>query len=253
MAKSSRSSSVKKNNQRLKSKVFKPAELERDQRLSAKLLELAQQPKPSESKMDTDGDEGRPQAHADSESNAQAGACNAPSLSVTIPKSLCQQNAQLPTPPDSPTSSSVPLDQSSLRALAREELFFHMLGASSEILGFDINGDLCLGFGKEDGGRDGYANSSRRGADDDDDLDIYVDDADSKGLDDMEVDGKTTATAATTTTKASSSSEGRSISAQKKAKAAKAAKIEKKRRRLPRNTITFPSTRSQKGKGTKKR
>ncbi|KAI1131575.1 hypothetical protein F5Y10DRAFT_233120 [Nemania abortiva] len=46
MAKSSRASSRKANNQRLKAKVFGPVELERNARLSAKLLELAAAPKP---------------------------------------------------------------------------------------------------------------------------------------------------------------------------------------------------------------
>ncbi|KAI1378275.1 hypothetical protein F4677DRAFT_389602 [Hypoxylon crocopeplum] len=46
MAKSARSSSRKANNQRLKSKVFGPVEEARAERLSAKLLELAAQPKP---------------------------------------------------------------------------------------------------------------------------------------------------------------------------------------------------------------
>jgi hypothetical protein len=46
MAKSSRASSRKANNQRLKAKVFGPVEIERNERLSAKLLELAAAPKP---------------------------------------------------------------------------------------------------------------------------------------------------------------------------------------------------------------
>ena len=46
MAKSSRASSVKANNRRLKKNVFGPVEDERTARLSAKLLELAAQPKP---------------------------------------------------------------------------------------------------------------------------------------------------------------------------------------------------------------
>lgn len=46
MAKSSRASTRKANNQRLKKNVFGPIESERAQRLSAKLLELASQPKP---------------------------------------------------------------------------------------------------------------------------------------------------------------------------------------------------------------
>lgn len=46
MAKSARSSTRKANNQRLKAKVFGPVEKARAERLSAKLLELAAQPKP---------------------------------------------------------------------------------------------------------------------------------------------------------------------------------------------------------------
>jgi hypothetical protein len=46
MAKSQRASKTKSNNQRLKKNVFGPVETERTARLSAKLLELASQPKP---------------------------------------------------------------------------------------------------------------------------------------------------------------------------------------------------------------
>lgn len=45
MAKSARASTKKANNVALKSKVFGPVETARTARLSAKLLELAQQPK----------------------------------------------------------------------------------------------------------------------------------------------------------------------------------------------------------------
>lgn len=48
MAKSARSSNIKKNNSRLKSKVFGPVEQARTERLNKKLQELIQQPKPSE-------------------------------------------------------------------------------------------------------------------------------------------------------------------------------------------------------------
>ncbi|CAI4211445.1 unnamed protein product [Parascedosporium putredinis] len=46
MAKSARASSRKVNNQRLKTNVFGPVESARAERLSAKLMELANQPKP---------------------------------------------------------------------------------------------------------------------------------------------------------------------------------------------------------------
>jgi hypothetical protein len=47
MAKSARASSRKSNNQKLKSKIFGPVEAARTERLSAKLMELAAQAKPS--------------------------------------------------------------------------------------------------------------------------------------------------------------------------------------------------------------
>lgn len=46
MAKSQRSSVTKANNQRLKKNVFGPIEAARQQRLSARLLAIASQPKP---------------------------------------------------------------------------------------------------------------------------------------------------------------------------------------------------------------
>ncbi|PFH56865.1 hypothetical protein XA68_15847 [Ophiocordyceps unilateralis] len=49
MAKSSRASVKKENNRRKAASIFGPAELARDERLSAKLLELARQPKPETS------------------------------------------------------------------------------------------------------------------------------------------------------------------------------------------------------------
>lgn len=57
MAKSARASSKKFNNQRKAASVFAPTENARAERLSAKLLELAKQPKPESSdvNMNTEG------------------------------------------------------------------------------------------------------------------------------------------------------------------------------------------------------
>ncbi len=52
MANSARASKIKTNNSKLKSQVFGPVETARTERLSAKLLELTSQPKPS--KKDSD-------------------------------------------------------------------------------------------------------------------------------------------------------------------------------------------------------
>ncbi|EGR48837.1 uncharacterized protein TRIREDRAFT_107577 [Trichoderma reesei QM6a] len=54
MAKSSRSSSKKFNNQRKAASIFGPAETARQERLSAKLLELAKQAKPEPAEMKID-------------------------------------------------------------------------------------------------------------------------------------------------------------------------------------------------------
>lgn len=55
MAKSKRSSSRKANNQRLAATLFGPAVTARAERMSAKLLELAKQPKPETSDAKTEG------------------------------------------------------------------------------------------------------------------------------------------------------------------------------------------------------
>ena len=54
MAKGARASTNKANSQKLKANVFGPVENARTERLSAKLLELASQPKPKPAKDDTD-------------------------------------------------------------------------------------------------------------------------------------------------------------------------------------------------------
>ena len=52
MAKGARASSIKTNNAALKRNVFGPVETARTERLSAKLRELASQPKPERTKED---------------------------------------------------------------------------------------------------------------------------------------------------------------------------------------------------------
>ncbi len=60
MAKGARASTIKTNNAALKRKVFGPVENARTERLSAKLLELASQPKPKPVEQDVmmDSEEG---------------------------------------------------------------------------------------------------------------------------------------------------------------------------------------------------
>ncbi|KIW00712.1 uncharacterized protein PV09_07697 [Verruconis gallopava] len=74
MAKGLRASVNKRNKSKLRSRVFGPVEDARTERLSAKLLELAQQPKPVRSEMEVDGSEGKEEStSATSESKAAAG------------------------------------------------------------------------------------------------------------------------------------------------------------------------------------
>lgn len=167
MAKGLRASRTKKNNQALSKRVFGPVEAARNERLSAKLLALAQQPKAPREEMEIEkGRQPRdeifqtfavadqpPTDTAEKESGATAE--GTPSFSIPIPKSVAfndhNHNHQLLTPPSTPPSSNnTPansvLDRAGQQAMAREQLFFHLLGASSDILGFDEEGDLRLAF-----------------------------------------------------------------------------------------------------------
>lgn len=163
MAKGLRASRTKKNNQALSKRVFGPVEAARNERLSAKLLALAQQPKAPREEMEIEkGAQTRhhafkPVAAADRSSpdtaDKEATAEGMPSLSIPIPKSIASKDHhhQLPTPPSTPptsnNSSTNPiLDRAGQHAMAQEQLFFHLLGASSDILGFDEEGDLRLAF-----------------------------------------------------------------------------------------------------------
>lgn len=157
MAKSARASITKRNNQRLKKKVFGPVESARNERLNAKLLELASQPKPPRSEMEIE-EEGAllakkaalaPLFQTKNIAGAKkpAGKEGAFRASVSIPESLLEdsnaQNWPLPTPRSTPEADD--LGSRTRRRVEREEAkFYQFLGHSSEILGFDITGDLEL-------------------------------------------------------------------------------------------------------------
>ncbi|KAM4062217.1 hypothetical protein HRG_009065 [Hirsutella rhossiliensis] len=86
MAKSSRSSSKKQNNRRKAATVFGPAELARDERLSAKLLDLAKQPKPKASLRDVAmeiNDDDANEAEADVDDNVMEVDSKEPSKAST--------------------------------------------------------------------------------------------------------------------------------------------------------------------------
>ncbi|GJN68238.1 hypothetical protein VFPFJ_04841 [Purpureocillium lilacinum] len=82
MAKSSRSSTIKANNRRKAASVFGPAEIARNERLSAKLLELAKQPKPETSDVNMDAAE----EDAAAEENADADGADDAAMDVDSKK-----------------------------------------------------------------------------------------------------------------------------------------------------------------------
>lgn len=87
MAKSSRASSKKANNQRLKASVFGPVESERQKRLSAKLLEIASAPKPVPERQmeDAEGQE-ESEDKKTTEKKTEDCKCKGPSPSASSPK-----------------------------------------------------------------------------------------------------------------------------------------------------------------------
>ncbi|KAK5109503.1 hypothetical protein LTR62_006955 [Meristemomyces frigidus] len=65
MAKSARSSAIKKNNTQLKKRVFGPAVAARQNRLNAKLMALASQPKPPKAEIEVEVEENEQPSVAD--------------------------------------------------------------------------------------------------------------------------------------------------------------------------------------------
>ncbi|KAI5202151.1 hypothetical protein E4T38_05743 [Aureobasidium subglaciale] len=178
MGKGLRSSTNKVNNRKLKKNVFGPVEKARTQRLSEKLQELASQPKPPKVDMEVEESSGEPfrlfntrhtrltarptdskQAASEAKAANANGALNA--LAIPVPKSLAHQCSAttaaasmnvLTAPPTAPldiSDFSKPSIRSAHRRYADEQLFFHLLGVSTDIHGFDTSGNICLGFGSD--------------------------------------------------------------------------------------------------------
>lgn len=177
MGKGLRSSVNKTNNRKLKKNVFGPVETARTERLSQKLMELASQPKPPKSEMEVEESSGKnfcprdtpslkltppcadsKQAESEAKAANANGALNA--LAIPVPKSLAHQcpataaaSMNMLTPPPTPpldiSDFSKPSIRSAHRHYADEQLFFHLLGVSTDIHGFDTFGNICLGFGSD--------------------------------------------------------------------------------------------------------
>ncbi|KAK7531393.1 uncharacterized protein J3D65DRAFT_671198 [Phyllosticta citribraziliensis] len=130
MAKSSRSSIKKTNNQKLKRNVFGPVENARAQRLSEKLLELAQQPLPAKDAMDVEKDQ-----HAES-NETQPEATEAAGLSIfaswPVPRTLEENN------------------KGHTNTTAQEQLFYQLLGLSNIVGCGSKAGEVTLEFLSDD-------------------------------------------------------------------------------------------------------
>ncbi|KAH0288389.1 hypothetical protein M436DRAFT_79266 [Aureobasidium namibiae CBS 147.97] len=158
MGKGLRSSVLKTNNRKLKKNVFGPVEAARTERLSQKLQELASQPKPPKAEMEVEESTESKQAASEAKATNANGALNA--LAIPVPKSLAHQcpataaaSMNMLTPPPTPpldiSDFSKPSVRSAHRHYADEQLFFHLLGVSTDIHGFDSFGNICLGFGSD--------------------------------------------------------------------------------------------------------
>ncbi|KAI4741575.1 hypothetical protein E4T50_07975 [Aureobasidium sp. EXF-12298] len=158
MGKGLRSSVLKTNNRKLKKNVFGPVEAARTERLSQKLQELASQPKPPKAEMEVEESNDSKQAESEAKATNANGALNA--LAIPVPKSLAHQcpataaaSMNMLTPPPTPpldiSDFSRPSVRSAHRHYADEQLFFHLLGVSTDIHGFDSFGNICLGFGSD--------------------------------------------------------------------------------------------------------
>ncbi|KAF4302700.1 gpi ethanolamine phosphate transferase [Botryosphaeria dothidea] len=125
MAKGSRSSVRKTNNQALKARVFGPVETARTERLSQKLLELAQQPRPQKNEMDVEKDEPE---NTDAQEKAPADQAEGSSkcFSWSIPPSLLASS------------------KNDTQNTAEDEVFYHLLGLSGDIAGSTAQGNLTM-------------------------------------------------------------------------------------------------------------
>ena len=171
MAKGLRASVTKRNKSKLRSRVFGPTEDARTERLSAKLLELAQQPKATQdTEMLVDGQSskgaflehmlwkvGRRCANetctdqsttTDVEDTEKAAGSAADGQSLTLPSTftLSVPSSLSRSSPGDETSSEGGSDVEEVSMTEGEELFYAMLGLSGDIAGFTATGDLKMLF-----------------------------------------------------------------------------------------------------------
>jgi len=142
MAKGLRSSVKKTHRSKLRTRVFAPVEDARTERLSAKLLELASQPRPEKTEMETEatgkGDSAGPSLAptdfpADSKNDVQPEAQATEQAEGLSPCITCE------------TPSSLSEDEEAA-STEDDSLFYHMLGVCTDVVEFDVLGRLVLTF-----------------------------------------------------------------------------------------------------------
>jgi len=143
MAKGLRASVKKNNRTKLRSRVFAPVEDARTARLSAKLLELAQQSKPAKTEMDlepvkeTTSDQ---QSSVEEPQQAEEGVSYG--ISCPIPASFSDSEGGSEGDDERPSHPRA----ESLSPSSGDSMFYHLLGLSNDVVGFGWSGRLLMQF-----------------------------------------------------------------------------------------------------------
>ena len=165
MAKGLRASVTKRNKAKLRDRVFGPVEAARTERLSAKLLELARQPKPTrdtdmlvdgQAVVDTKSVEDNEGGEKDQAVSAEGQSLALPpfALSCPVPRSLMEGCPAVERSETGAASGSEEeggsSDEDAMDAAeegdADGDMFYTLLGLSVDIAGFDMRGGLKMLF-----------------------------------------------------------------------------------------------------------
>jgi hypothetical protein len=157
MAKGLRSSIKKNNRTKLRAKVFGPVVDARTERLSQKLLQLAQQARPAKSEMEVDSDKGMsgcemtltPSLLGNVNLCADTPSDQAPATAETTQAEGLSFGLAYPIPAF--LSDSEGESEGEEKHKGQQEgdpMLYQLLGLSSDIMGFGQHGDLLICFDK---------------------------------------------------------------------------------------------------------
>jgi hypothetical protein len=155
MAKGLRASVKKGNRQLLRARVFRPVEEERTARLSAKLLELAQQSRPSKTEMEVDSEKGTTVTKAElspsafRSTNSSTDTTNEQSTTTTEQAEGLSYDLICPIPSSLSDSEGDSEGEGKARDKEARDVdpaFYQILGLCTEIVGFGEDGELIMRF-----------------------------------------------------------------------------------------------------------